>query len=210
MLQTVNRYEGLVDHFRFLPSSYIRKTSTGCACRSRATLATLTTNTRRLVKLPAYRHEDLRVSYDPLIAALRASLTVSYSSRTPCRFRSRRSASTSTSVWSTTNRCSSSAAFVLAARADLPAESIRKNFPAQTTIAPVESIAKLVNDHLPGVPLQALSVVPRQIPFHAGFVYFELERNSPRFRELKSGGGIALHIPDTFPGLAMELWALRG
>ena len=59
------------------------------------------------------------------------------------------------------------------------------------TIASVETIAKLVNDHLPGVPLQPLSVAPRQIPFHAGFAYFELDRNSPRFRELKSGGGIA-------------------
>jgi type VI secretion system protein ImpJ len=82
--------------------------------------------------------------------------------------------------------------------------------PAQATIASVESIAKLVNDHLPGVPLQALSVVPRQIPFHAGFAYFELDRGSPRFRELKAGGGIAIHVPDTFPGLVMELWAIRG
>ncbi len=102
------------------------------------------------------------------------------------------------------------AAFVLAARADMPAEGVRKDLPSLATIASVESIAKLVNEHLPGVPLQPLSVVPRQIPFHAGFTYFELERSSPRFRELKGSGGIAIHVPDTFPGLTMELWAIRG
>jgi type VI secretion system protein ImpJ len=63
---------------------------------------------------------------------------------------------------------------------------------------------------LSGVPLQALSVAPRQIPYHAGFTYFELDRASPLFRELKTSGGIAVHVPDTFPGLDMELWAVRG
>ena len=43
-----------------------------------------------------------------------------------------------------------------------------------------------------------------------GFTYFELERTSPRFRELKTSGGVAVHVPDTLPGLALELWAIRG
>ena len=96
------------------------------------------------------------------------------------------------------------------ARADVAAESIRRDFPAQVTLASVEKIAKLVNEHIPGIPLQALAVAPRQIPFHAGFTYFELDRGSALFRELKAGGGVALHIPDSFPGLAMEMWAIRG
>jgi type VI secretion system protein ImpJ len=102
------------------------------------------------------------------------------------------------------------AVFVLAARADVPSESLRHDFPAQVTVAAVEKIARLVNEHLPGIPVQALSVAPRQIPFHAGFVYFELDRGNALFRELKVGGGLALHVPDSFPGLGMELWAIRG
>jgi type VI secretion system protein ImpJ len=74
----------------------------------------------------------------------------------------------------------------------------------------VETIAKLVNDHLPGVPLVPLAVAPRQIPYHAGYVYFEFERSDARFRELKGGGGIAIHVPETFAGLEFELWAIRG
>ncbi|MGH8137949.1 MAG: type VI secretion system baseplate subunit TssK [Steroidobacteraceae bacterium] len=208
MLQTVNRYEAVVDHF--VTSRLIHPEELYRLCLEIAgDLATLTTSTRRLGKLPSYQHEELRTSYDPLIAALRASLSVILEQNAVAIALEKKRFNISVGVVNDKTLFETSA-FVLAARADVPAESVRKGMPAQTTIASVETIAKLVNDHLPGVPLQALSVVPRQIPFHAGFAYFELDRGSPRFRELKAGGGIAIHVPDTFPGLVMELWAIRG
>jgi type VI secretion system protein ImpJ len=208
MLQTVNRYEPVVDHYvadRFVhPEDFYR-----LCLEIAGDLATLTANTRRPVKLPAYQHEELRASYDPLIAALRAALSVVLEQNAvPIPLEKKRF---NISVGVVNDKSLfETAAFVLAARADVQSETLRKGFPAQATIATVESIAKLVNDHLPGVPLQPLAVVPRQIPFHAGFVYFELERNDARFRELKGGGGIAIHVPESFPGLSMELWAIRG
>jgi type VI secretion system protein ImpJ len=208
MLQAVNRYEAVVDHF--VSSRLIHPEELYRLCREIAgDLATLTTSTRRLPKLPSYQHEDLRASYDPLISALRASLSVVLEQNAVPIALEKKRFNISVGVVNDKNLFETSA-FVLAARADVPAENVRRGMPAQTTIASVETIANLVNDHVSGVPLQALSVVPRQIPFHAGFTYFELDRGSPRFRELKNGGGIAIHVPDTFPGLVMELWAIRG
>jgi type VI secretion system protein ImpJ len=208
MLQTVNRYEALVDHF--VASRLIHPEDLYRLCLEIAgDLATLTTSTRRLGKLPGYQHEDLRAGYDPLMAALRASLSVVLEQNAVAIALEKKRFNISVGIVNDKTLFETSA-FVLAARADVPAENVRKGMPAQATIASVETIAKLVNDHLPGVPLQPLSVVPRQIPFHAGFAYFELDRGSPRFRELKSGGGIAIHVPDSFPGLVMELWAIRG
>jgi type VI secretion system protein ImpJ len=208
MLQTVNRYEAVVDHF--VASRLIHPEELYRLCLEIAgDLATLTTSTRRLGKLPGYQHEDLRAGYDPLMAALRASLSVVLEQNAVAIALEKKRFNISVGIVNDKTLFETSA-FVLAARADVPAENVRKGMPAQATIASVETIAKLVNDHLPGVPLQPLSVVPRQIPFHAGFAYFELDRGSPRFRELKSGGGIAIHVPDSFPGLVMELWAIRG
>jgi type VI secretion system protein ImpJ len=208
MLQTVNRYEGLVDHF--VASRLIHPEDFYRLCLEIAgDLATLTTSSRRLGKLPGYQHEDLRAGYDPLMAALRASLSVVLEQNAVAIALEKKRFNISVGIVNDKTLFETSA-FVLAARADVPAENVRKGMPAQATIASVETIAKLVNDHLPGVPLQPLSVAPRQIPFHAGFAYFELDRGSPRFRELKSGGGIAIHVPDSFPGLVMELWAIRG
>jgi type VI secretion system protein ImpJ len=208
MLQTVNRYEALVDHF--VASRLIHPEDLYRLCLEIAgDLATLTTSARRLGKLPPYQHEDLRAGYDPLIAALRASLSVVLEQNAVAIALEKKRFNISVGIVNDRTLFETSA-FVLAARADVPTENVRKGMPAQATIASVETIAKLVNDHLPGVPLQPLSVVPRQLPFHAGFAYFELDRGSPRFRELKTGGGIAIHVPDSFPGLVMELWAIRG
>jgi type VI secretion system protein ImpJ len=53
-------------------------------------------------------------------------------------------------------------------------------------------------------------VAPRQIPFHAGYVYFELDPASEYWTGLKNSGGFALHVGGDFPGLKMEFWAIRG
>jgi type VI secretion system protein ImpJ len=102
------------------------------------------------------------------------------------------------------------AAFILAARADLPAEELRRRFPAQLKIGPVEKIRDLVNYALPGVPVNAVPVAPRQIPFHAGFAYFELDQSHELWAQITTSGGIAMHLTGEFPGLAMEFWAIRG
>jgi type VI secretion system protein ImpJ len=62
---------------------------------------------------------------------------------------------------------------------------------------------------LPGIGLQPMAVAPRQIPYHAGFAYFELDRNNDLWRTLKGSGGIAVHQSGDLPNLAMELWAVR-
>jgi len=208
MLQAVNRYEPLVAHAATAPlvhpEDFYR-----LALEILGDLSTLTASTRRPPALPAYQHHDLRASFDPLLAALRAALSVVLEQNAvPIPLEKKRFNITVGVVHE--RALYDTAAFILAARADMPAEAFRRGFPPQVTIASVEDIAKLVNEHLPGVALQALSVAPRQIPYHAGYTYFELDRASPRFRELQSGGGIAIHVPDSFPGLSMELWAVRG
>jgi type VI secretion system protein ImpJ len=208
MLQTVNRYEPVIDHY--VASNLVHPEDLyRLYLEIAGDLATLTTNSRRPQKLPAYQHEDLRACFEPLMVALRAHLSVVLEQNAvPIPLQRKRF---NIEVGMVNDKTLfDNAAFVLAARAEMAGEELRRGFPAQVTIASVETIAKLVNDHLPGVPLQALSVVPRQIPFHAGYTYFELDRNHSRFRELRTGGGIAIHVPDSFPGLALELWAIRG
>jgi type VI secretion system protein ImpJ len=208
MLQTINRYEPLLTHWT--QSRLIHPEDVYRLCLEIiGDLSTLTSEARRPPKLPIYRHEDLRATFEPVMAALRACFAVVLKQNAiqipleKKRF--------NISVGAVADRALfDEAAFVLAARAEVAAETMRRDFPAQTTIASVEKIAKLVNEHIPGIALQPLAAAPRQIPFHAGFTYFELDRASPLFRELKASGGIALHVPDTFPGLGMEMWAIRG
>jgi type VI secretion system protein ImpJ len=102
-----------------------------------------------------------------------------------------------------------SATFVLAVNAQLPAENIRSGFPRQVKIGSVEKIRDLVNLQLPGIGLRPLPVAPRQLPFHAGFTYFELDKGSEYWAQLATSAGFAMHVAGEFPGLQMEFWAIR-
>ena len=50
----------------------------------------------------------------------------------------------------------------------MPSEELRRSFPTQLRIGPAEKISDLVRLGLPGVPVLALAVAPRRIPFHSG------------------------------------------
>ncbi|HBL65686.1 MAG TPA: type VI secretion system baseplate subunit TssK, partial [Achromobacter sp.] len=101
------------------------------------------------------------------------------------------------------------AGFVLAVHADMGTDTVRARFPAQVKIGPVERIRDLVHLQLPGVAVRALPVAPRQIPYSAGHVYFELDKSGEFWKQLERTGALALHLAGDFPGLTMEFWALR-
>lgn len=207
MLQAINRYEPGLSHI--VEAADLHPEQLFHLCVSAAgELATFTTTTRRPPPLPPYRHDRLRESFEPVMMALRESLSKVLTQSaipipiTPGRF------GVSVAVVSD-KTLYENAVFVLAARADVPSEELRQRFPAQLKVGPSEKISELVRLALPGVPVHAIPVAPRQIPFHAGFAYFELDQNSKLWEQLKSSGGIALHVGGEFPGLAMEFWAIR-
>jgi type VI secretion system protein ImpJ len=172
-------------------------------------LATITQPSKRPAAFVAYQHERLRECFDPVIAALRAALSVVLEqSAIAIPIESKRFG---ISVATVVDRSLfGSAVFILAARADIQTEDLRRRFPNQLKIGPVERIRDLVNLQLPGVPVSALPVAPRQIPFHTGFAYFELDQSTELWQQLGASGGIGMHVAGEFPGLKMEFWAVRG
>jgi type VI secretion system protein ImpJ len=207
MLQLVNRFEPLVAHHaasaRLHPEELFR-----VLVSLAGELATFTTASKRPPAVGEYRHDRLRESFEPVIAALRAELSaVLESGAIPIpievrKFGVRVATPPDRSLYRT-------AVFILAARADLPSEELRRRFPTQLKVGPVEKIRDLVNVQLPGVPVHPVPVAPRQIPYHAGFVYFELDQSNELWAQLETSGGLALHIAGEFPGLTLEFWAIR-
>ena len=102
------------------------------------------------------------------------------------------------------------ATWVLAVKAQMPPETLRRGFPNQVKIGPVEQIRELINVALPGIAVRALPVAPRQLPYYAGTTYFELDRSGPYWAALARSGGIAIHVAGDVPGMEIECWAIRG
>ena len=102
------------------------------------------------------------------------------------------------------------ATWVLVVRAQVPPETLRRSFPNQVKIGPVEQIVELINVALPGIAVSPLPVVPRQLPYYAGRSYFELDHSSPYWAGLTRSAAIAIHVTGDVPGLEIECWAIRG
>lgn len=207
LLQAVNRHESLVAHLSALQK--VHPETFYCAAVTMAgELATFTAPSKRAPSFRGYQHEDLQETFAPVMKELRRSLSMVLEAKAvPIPLEDR---GYNIHVASIADRTLiERAMFVLAVSADLAVEEVQKRFPALVKIGAVERIRDLVNLQLPGVALRPLPVAPRQLPFHAGFVYFELDRTSEHWDAMKESGGFALHVGGEFPGLKMEFWAIK-
>lgn len=208
LLQLINRNQLLFNHLSTVtglhPESFYRT-----AIQLVGELATFFRPDKRPQELPAYHHEELTVTFAPLMDTLRQLLGK------PIIQRAVRIAlkGPQYGIYAAVKPDLSllrMGVFILAVKAELPSETIRQSFPRQIKIGPTEEINRLVRTLTPGIALEPLAMTPRQIPYHAGFTYFELNKNSELWRKLETSGGFAFHVDADIAGLQLEFWAIRG
>lgn len=207
LLMCVNRARPVVRHLMQIENQHPEALYRFCVGLA-GELAAFMANDKIPPEFPPYAHDNLTATFNPVIKALRQYLSSVLEQTAISIPLDPRKYGISVGVIGD-RKLLSTAGFILAVQADVPAEKVRRHFPAQTKIGPVEEIRQLVNSALPGIPLRPLPVAPRQIPYHAGFVYFELDGSSPLWGKMSTSGGIAVHVSGDFPGLKMELWAIR-
>jgi type VI secretion system protein ImpJ len=209
LLQLCNRYEPLVTHLASIVGQLHPEQFYQMAVSLAGELATFTETRKRPAAFPPYRHEDLQATFRPVFAALRQALSaVLEQTAVPIPLQERKFGIRVGPILD--RSLVTDATWVLAVKAQIPAETLRRGFPNQVKIGPVEQIRELINVALPGIAVRALPVAPRQLPYYSGTSYFELDRNSPYWAGLARSGGIAIHLTGDVPGLEMECWAIRG
>ena len=206
LLQTLNRFEPQFAHLLQVPLLHperLYRTTLALA----GDLAAFDER-RRVIAYPPYRHDDLAASFEPLMNDVRQLLAqVREPDAVAIELQSRKPGVRVAMI--NDLELVKHAGFVIAANAQMAGEALRTRFPTQVKIAPAEKLRDLVNLALPGIGLRALPVAPRQIPFHAGFSYFELDRGGELWKELERTGNLAMYIAGEFPGLELECWAIR-
>ena len=208
LLQTVNRFEPVFKHLGELSVLHPRELYGNCLMLA-GDLCTFSRESRRPPDYPEYIHDDPQACFGPVMTDLRRSLSmVLEQTAIPIELQDRKYGVRVAIV--PDHELLRSASFVLAVNAQMPGDALRVRFPTQVKMGPVERLRDLVNLQLPGIVLRPLPVAPRQIPYHSGFTYFELERGSEMWKQLQKSGGLAMHIAGEFPGLELECWAIRG
>ncbi|WP_298595488.1 type VI secretion system baseplate subunit TssK [Zoogloea sp.] len=206
-LLTVNRHQPVFDHLAELTQLHPERLFSQLLALS-GELATLVGSERRPAPLPAYNHDALEACFAPLIRDIRRALaTVLEQNAIQIELQDHKQGRFVGLVGD--RSLLRHAGFVLAVNAQVPSETLRTRFPAQAKLGPVEKIRELVNLQLPGIALRPLPVAPRQIPFHAGFSYFELDNGGELWKQLDNSGGLGIYVTGDFPALELSLWAIR-
>ncbi len=150
--------------------------------------------------LPIYDHDDLAGCFSKLMLMLRQGLSLVMEDQAiqlPLNERS---------PWpehrhGAGDQHGASSGFVPGGQSQRAGRTPANPFPAQMKVAPVSKIRDLVQLQLPGIMLRAMPVAPPQIPWHAGYSYFELEKGSELWHEMDKSGAFALHLAGEFPVL---------
>jgi type VI secretion system protein ImpJ len=208
LLETINRNEPQVAHMRQL--SLLHPKDVYLYMLGLVGELSTFREGRRPGNLPVYQHENLVLCMKPVMDVIRQCLSaVMEQNALPIELQERRHNVRVALIPDV--ELQRNAQFVLAVGAQIPGDALRARFPTQVKIGTVEKLRDLVNLQLPGVPVRPMPVAPRQIPFHAGFTYFELEtRGNDMWKQLEASGGLAMHVAGDFPGLELEFWAIRG
>lgn len=159
-------------------------------------------------KLPSYQHCDLKSSFEHLMSKLEQALTQVVEHKSILLALK----SKDYGMWSAPledKNLVRHAQFVLAVSADLPSDVLSQRVLSTIKIAAVDKIQELITHAVPGITLQPLTMIPREIPIKTEQTYFALNKTSEFWQELLSSTGIAIHVANEILGLKLQLWAIR-
>ena len=172
-------------------------------------LSTFNEKNRLVEDYPAYQHDDCKPSFEPLIKNIRQGLGTMMQTRAVNIPITKEQYGN----WVAPVNDSSlidSADFILAVKAQVSTDKLLTDFPQQAKISSLEKISQLINLQLPGIPIKSLPVTPKQLPYHAGFSYFLLDKNHPIFKKvMPNSAGFGFHITSNLPELELQFWAIR-
>lgn len=167
------------------------------------------TETRRPPAFPAYDHDNLTDTFEPVYTELKRSLSfLGEQKAVPIELKFHRKQQIYYSQ-SIDSRLLKDTRFVLVARAGMLEEDFRAQLPQRTSIGSVEEIIEIIQAAERSVPLRALSNFPPDLRPLAGWTAFELDQNAEAWSGISSQQTIAIHPQDVFQDLEMALWAIR-
>ncbi|AGB09815.1 type VI secretion system baseplate subunit TssK [Vibrio parahaemolyticus] len=207
LLQALNRYEPLFWHFASAegvhPESFYR-----ILLQAEGELSTLCSASRRPIEFTKYNHGDLTSCLSRTLDSAKMTLSVMSEQRAiPLTLKDqnygiRTAAIPDSKIIDTTT-------FILAVKADVTLDVLHTQFVSQTKIGSIDNIRDLINLQLPGIEIKPMPVVPRALPYHAGYTYFELDKTGEEWAAMKNTAAIAVHVAGDFANLSLQLWAVR-
>jgi type VI secretion system ImpJ/VasE family protein len=207
LLQALNRWVPMLRHIDSLPMVHPERLFESLAGLA-GEIATLIRPERKAPRLPHYDHEDLQLSFDALFDLLQSMLSAVFD-RSAVQLQLEQAGP---GAWVSTivdRNLYQHGYFYLAVNAAASADEIRAMFPSIAKLGAVEKMRSIVDSALPGVPLRHTPTPPPQLRVLPGYVYFELDRGVPDWRDFATATAMGLHVAGEWPQLKLELWCVK-
>jgi type VI secretion system protein ImpJ len=207
LLQALNRWTAQLQHLRSLPGVHperLYEAFLGMA----GELSTLTRADRRPPPLPAYVHDKLQATFEPVFDLLQGALSAVFA-RSALQLDLQLAGPGAYTSRITDHNLYRTGYFYLAVNARASLDDIRTRFPAVAKIGAVQKMREIVDSALPGVPLRHTPTPPPQLRVIPGYVYFELDRSAPDWRDFAQAPALGLHVAGEGPELKLELWCVK-
>ncbi len=208
LLQLINRYEPRLKHLYKISGNVHPESLYFELLGLAGELATFTTTEKRPLSIPGYNHNNLYESFQPLIQNINIHLSAVLEQTAIALPVEKRQYGIYVSPIADRSLIENTR-LILAIKAKMPTAELKSYLPDHLKIGSVDTIRDLVNNQLTGITVNGLPIAPREITYHAGFVYFELDQSSDHWKNLKKSAGFAFHIAGELPELDVEFWAIR-
>ena len=207
LLQALNRWTPVLKHLKSLPTVHPERLYELFVSMA-GELATMVRSDRRPPPVPDYKHEDLQATFEPVFDALQSALSAVFD-RSSVQMPLELQGPGAYVSKITDHNLYQTGYFYLAVKASISLDDIRSRFPAIAKVGSVLKMRQIVDSALPGVPLRHAPTPPPQIRVLPGYVYFELDRSAPDWRDFASAPALGLHVAGEWPDLRLELWCVK-
>ena len=207
LLQALNRWVPVLEHLEHLPTVHPERLYETLIAMA-GELATLIRPDRKPPPLPRYDHENPQTCFEPVFDLLQSMLSAVFE-RSAIQLPLELAGPGAYVSKITDHHLYQNGYFYLAVAAASPVEEIRGLFPAVAKIGSIGKMRQIVDSALPGVPLRHTPTPPPQLRVLPGFVYFELDRGAPDWRDFATAPALGLHVAGDWPQLRLELWCVK-
>lgn len=207
LLQSLNRWVQVLAHLDGLPMVHPERLFENFVALA-GELATLVRPDRKPPPLPRYDHENPQVCFEPVLDLLQSMLAAVFD-RSAVQLPLENAGPGAYLSKIADHNLFATGYFYLAVAAAAPVEEIRGRFPSIAKIGSIGKMRQIVDSALPGVPLRHTPTPPPQLRVLPGYVYFELDRGAPDWRDFATAPALGLHVAGDWPQLKLELWCVK-
>jgi len=99
--------------------------------------------------------------------------------------------------------------FIFSVSADMASQKVKETLLNGLKLGTIETIKKLVNFHLVGFKIRALSNPPKEIPYKVNHLYFSIELTEENKKELLKSSGFAFYLSSEISNIEYSIWAIK-